>query len=88
MAGDKAARTPRFVKTRNGELDEASLQRARHLVGLKGYVTNIEAARMPATEVIASYQTCGESSSPSGCRNPTSPPDRCSLAPAMPSKPT
>lgn len=57
VAGDKAARTPRFVKTRNGaqELDTASLQRARQLVGLKGYVTNIDAALMPATEVIASY---------------------------------
>jgi hypothetical protein len=49
VAGDKAARTPRFVKTRNGaqELDTASLQRARRLVGLKGYVTNIDAALMP-----------------------------------------
>jgi len=57
VAGDKAARTPRFVKTRNGaqELDTASLERARRLVGLKGYVTNIEAALMPAAEVIASY---------------------------------
>jgi hypothetical protein len=57
VAGDKTARTPRFVTVHNGarELDEASLQRARRLVGLKGYVTNIEAALMPATEVIASY---------------------------------
>jgi Transposase DDE domain len=57
VAGDKAARTTRFVKTRHGaqELDTASLERARRLVGLKGYVTNIEAALMPATEVIASY---------------------------------
>lgn len=57
VAGDKTARTPRFVTVRNGarELDEASLQRARHLVGLKGYVTNIDTALMPATEVIASY---------------------------------
>ena len=57
VAGDKTARTPRFVKTRNGarELDAASLQRARRLVGLKGYVTNIEATLMPAAEVIASY---------------------------------
>jgi hypothetical protein len=57
VSGDKTARTPRFVKTRNGarELDEASLQRARDLVGLKGYVTNIDAALMPATEVIAHY---------------------------------
>ena len=36
-------------------LDTASLERARALVGLKGYVTNITAAVMPATEVIARY---------------------------------
>ena len=57
VAGDKAARTPRFVRTRNGaqELDTASLERARRLVGLKGYVSNIDAGLMPAAEVIASY---------------------------------
>jgi hypothetical protein len=57
VAGEKTARTPRFVKTRNGaaELDETSLSRARRLVGLKGYVTNIPADLMPAGEVIASY---------------------------------
>ncbi|MGP4058974.1 IS1634 family transposase, partial [Mycobacterium sp. 4D054] len=57
VAGEKAARVPRFIKNCNGsqEFDEASLQRARRLVGLKGYVTNIDAALMPATEVIASY---------------------------------
>lgn len=57
IAGDKTARTPRFVKTANGtrSLDEASLARARRLVGLKGYVTNIDADLMPAGEVIASY---------------------------------
>ena len=57
IAGEKTARTPRFVTTRNGThtLDEASLTRARRLVGLKGYVTNIPAALMPAAEVIASY---------------------------------
>jgi len=57
VAGEKAARTPRFVKTSNGSavLDEASLARARGLVGLKGYVTNIPAGLMPAGEVIASY---------------------------------
>lgn len=57
VAGDKAARTPRFVTTRHGaqELDTASLQRARRLVGLKGYLSNIDAGLMPAAEVIASY---------------------------------
>jgi hypothetical protein len=57
VAGEKAARTPRFVKTSNGSrtLDEASLVRARRLEGLKGYVTNIPVEVMPADEVIGSY---------------------------------
>ncbi|MFZ2514939.1 MAG: IS1634 family transposase [Candidatus Lutibacillus vidarii] len=57
IAGEKTARTPRFVTITNGSrsLDEASLARARRLVGLKGYVTNIPATLMPPAEVIASY---------------------------------
>jgi hypothetical protein len=57
ITGSKAARTPRFVKTaRNGfVLDETALARARRLAGLKGYVTNIPAAVIPAAEVITSY---------------------------------
>jgi hypothetical protein len=55
--GQKAAKAPRFVKTSNGSrsLDQASLARARRLVGLKGYVANIPAHVMPASEVIGSY---------------------------------
>lgn len=57
IAGEKTARIPRFVKTSHGTrtLDEASLTRARRLVGLKGYVTNIPATVMSAAEVITSY---------------------------------
>jgi hypothetical protein len=57
IAGEKKAKTTRFVKTSNGTrtLDQASLARARRLVGLKGYVTNLDAATMPAAEVIAKY---------------------------------
>ena len=57
IAGEKAARTPRFVKTSGDghRLDETALARARRLVGLKGYVTNIPAPVMPAGEVIGSY---------------------------------
>ena len=57
VAGEKTARTPRFVKNTNGtkSLDEESLARARRLVGLKGYVTNISADVMGASEVIGSY---------------------------------
>lgn len=49
--------TKQILKTSNGgrSLDEASLARARRLVGLKGYVTNIPLGVMPAGEVIASY---------------------------------
>jgi hypothetical protein len=57
VAGEKTARTPRFVKTTNGarSLDHMALERARRLVGLKGYVTNIPAVVMDANEVITSY---------------------------------
>lgn len=59
VAGEKAARTPRFVKTTNGttRVDDAALERARRLVGLKGYVTNLPAATLSAPEVVASYRS-------------------------------
>ncbi len=55
--GEKRAKSARFVTVRsNGRaLDEASLARAQSLVRLKGYVTNVAAETMPATEVIAKY---------------------------------
>lgn len=55
--GTKPAKSTRFVTLTGDEriLDEASLQRARRLVGLKGYVTNVAATVMPAHEVIAKY---------------------------------
>jgi transposase len=57
VAGDKQAKTTRFVTVAGDQrtLDEASLARARELVGLKGYVTNIDATQMPASEVIGKY---------------------------------
>lgn len=57
IAGEKTTRTPRFV-TINGTartLDETSLARARKLVGLKGYVTNITHNVMSPAEVISNY---------------------------------
>ena len=59
--GEKTARTPRFV-TITGDaatLDETSLARARRLVGLKGYVTNLPATVLTAEEVIANYHDLG-----------------------------
>ncbi|MFP1155723.1 IS1634 family transposase, partial [Mycobacterium sherrisii] len=57
VCGERKAKSTRFVKIRAGDrvLDEASLARAQSLVGLKGYVTNLPAAVMPAGEVIARY---------------------------------
>lgn len=55
--GDAAVKSTRFVKTTAAgrTLDEASLERARRLVGLKGYVTNIPAQVMAPAEVLSSY---------------------------------
>ena len=55
--GERAAKSTRFVTTHAGDrvLDEASLARAQSLVGLKGYVTNLDATVLPAGEVIAKY---------------------------------
>lgn len=55
--GSKPAKSTRFVKIAGSDrsLDEVSLARARSLVGLKGYVTNIGAETMTAGEVIGKY---------------------------------
>ena len=57
VAGERRPKGTRFVTTHAGDatLDEASLARARSLVGLKGYVTNIPARLMGAGEVVSSY---------------------------------
>ena len=57
VAGERRPKGTRFVTTHAGDatLDEASLARARSLVGLKGYVTNIPAHLMGAGEVVSSY---------------------------------
>ena len=90
IASQKAARSPRFVKTSRGQrhLDVAGIDRARALAGLKGYVTNIDAATMSAPAVIAAYHDHGASKRRFGCPKPTSPPVPCSPAPETPSKPT
>ena len=50
VAGEKRPKGARFVTVVQGDqvLDEASIARARSLVGLKGYVTNIPAHLMGA----------------------------------------
>ncbi len=57
VAGERRPKATRFVTTRKDDqvLDEKALARAKRLAGLKGYVTNIPASIMPASEVIASY---------------------------------
>ena len=55
--GSKPAKSTRFVKVdgTGRPLDEKALDRARSLAGLKGYVTNIEAATLTGGEVIGKY---------------------------------
>jgi hypothetical protein len=55
--GDKPVKSTRFVQTTatGRSLDTKALERARRLVGLKGYVTNIPASIMTPGEVITSY---------------------------------
>lgn len=55
--GKKAVRAPRFVKTegKTKKLDSANIARARSLIGLKGYVTNLPVAVMDPSEIIAKY---------------------------------
>ena len=55
IAGERRPKGTRFVTTHAGDatLDEASLARARSLVGLKGYVTYIPAHLMDAGEVVS-----------------------------------
>lgn len=57
IAGNANVKGTRFVKTTAAGriLDEASLAQARSLAGLKGYVTNIPARIMPASEMLSSY---------------------------------
>jgi len=55
--GTRAARAPRFVKntTKGKSLDTDALARARSLIGLKGYVTNLPVSLMDPQEVMAKY---------------------------------
>lgn len=53
----RGVKSTRFVKIagKDRHLDKKALQRARDLVGLKGYVTNLPAEVMPPAEVIEKY---------------------------------
>ena len=55
--GERAAKSARFVKVSGNDrrVDDAALDRAKSLAGLKGYVTNVPVTVMPATEVLAKY---------------------------------
>lgn len=55
--GTRLARKDRFVKLTGNRpaLDHALVDRARQLAGLKGYVTNLSAARVVGTEIVATY---------------------------------
>jgi transposase len=55
--GQVPLKKTRFLKITGAtkELDQATIDRARQLAGLKGYVTNLPTAKMPGAEVISAY---------------------------------
>lgn len=55
--GTRAARTPQFVKStaKGKSLDSDALARARSLIGLKGYVTNLPVSLMNPQELMTKY---------------------------------
>jgi hypothetical protein len=57
VAGKAPLARTRFLKVTGAskELDQATIDRARQLAGLKGYVTNLDAAAMDGAAVIAAY---------------------------------
>lgn len=56
-SGQSPMRKARFLKVTGAtkELDQATIDRARQLAGLKGYVTNLTADAMPGARVIEAY---------------------------------
>ena len=56
-SGQSQLRKARFLKVTGAEkqLDEARIERARQLAGLKGYVTNLPAETLDGAAVIAAY---------------------------------
>ena len=56
-AGTTALRKARFLKVTGAtkELDQVTIDRARQLAGLKGYVTNLSVQQMPGQAVIDAY---------------------------------
>ena len=56
-AGEVPMRKARFLKVTGAakELDQATIDRARQLAGLKGYVTNLPVKTMPGAGVISAY---------------------------------
>jgi transposase len=55
--GTAPLKKARFLKVTGAakELDQATIDRARQLAGLKGYVTNLDIKTMPGTAVIKAY---------------------------------
>jgi transposase len=55
--GQAPLKKARFLKVTGAtkQLDQATIDRARQLAGLKGYVTNLTAAKLPGEQVIAAY---------------------------------
>jgi hypothetical protein len=89
-AGERLLKKDRFVAFTDSttSVNWDLVERARALAGIKGYVTNIDAAVMDGPAVVAAYTTSTRSNALSGWPSPTSPHDRCSTASRTASRPT
>jgi hypothetical protein len=65
--GKAPLKKARFLKVTGAQkaLDQATIDRARQLAGLKGYVTNLPETKMPGPAVINATTTSGRSRHPS-----------------------
>jgi len=86
-------RTPlkktRFLKVTDAttELDQVTIDRARQLVGLKGYVTSLPASEMDGAAVIAAYHDLWRAEQSFRMTKATYGPGRCSTISVRPSRP-
>ena len=80
----------RFLKVTDAttELDQVTIDRARQLADLKGYLTNLPASRMDGAAVIAAYHDLWRVEQSFRMTNGDLRPGRCSTISVRPSRPT
>jgi hypothetical protein len=88
--GKAPLKKARFLKVTGAQkaLDQATIDRARQLASLKGYVTNLPETKMPGTAVISAYHDLWQVEASFRMTKSDCAPGPCSTVSARPSKPT